>query len=1081
MALRKNSWRLVVALPLLALAVPAHAALRAEGLRCEYLTNPIGLDETAPRLSWQLRSGDRGVKQSAYQILCARSTGDLSAGHADLWDSGKISSAQSAQVAYHGKPVPPGTRCYWKVRVWDANGKESGFSRAAFWEMGLPGSRWTARWIGLPQPPAEIPVVSLEGAHWVWYPEGNPVRSAPAGARYFRREVEVDGSRKLVRARMVVAVDNSAIVYVNGKEAGQAAGWQDAPSLDLTSHLKPGTNLIAIAATNESEGPAGLMARLQLDYDRGASAVMDVDRTWLTSQTGPQGWNQSGFDAAAWKPSQVIAAAGAQPWGKPGLANSSTPPPSPYLRREFTVEKPVKEARAYVTALGAYQLYLNGKQASKDILAPGWTDYHKRVQYQTYDVTPLLKKGTNAVGAILGDGWYAGSLGWGLSRNNFGPGPSRLRVELHVRYADGSEDVVRSDENWRGATGPIQESDIYGGEVYDARKDLSGWSEPGVGNGSPWRSVTAYTDQNPELNAQQDYPIRVTQELPTKTVAQPKPGVYVFDLGQNMVGMARLKVHGPAGTQVVMRFAEVLNPDGTVYRENLRRARATDTYILNGNGEEVFEPHFTYHGFRYVEVTGFPGVPTKAAITGLVFHSSMPFTSRLETSNPLVNRLYRNITWGQRANLMSVPTDCPQRDERLGWMGDANIFARSSCWNMDMAAFYTKWMRDIVDAQSPEGAFSDVSPRVIDMADGAPAWSDAGIVIPWTVYECYGDTRIIERNYAAMKKYVDMLHRANPDLLWLKRRNNDFGDWVAAGEGTNKDLIASAYFAYDLRLLSRMADAIGRTADAQQYGRLADESKRAFNARFLQPDGKYLGDSQTTYAMILGMDLAPEDRRAAIGRRLAETVRRRGSVLSTGFIGTKFLLPALTATGHNDLAYTLLENTKYPSWGYMIGKGATTIWELWNSDTQGPGMNSRNHFAFGSVAEWMQRDLGGIEVDSSAPGYRYIHIRPQPGGDLTSARTEYESLYGTIVSDWKLEDGAVVVRVTIPANTEATVDLPKRGSGPAVVTENGERAWASGQRVNQKQTPGIQSGSETADAVTLRVGSGSYVFRISAL
>jgi hypothetical protein len=326
-----------------------------------------------------------------------------------------------------------------------------------------------------------------------------------------------------------------------------------------------------------------------------------------------------------------------------------------------------------------------------------------------------------------------------------------------------------------------------------------------------------------------------------------------------------------------------------------------------------------------------------------------------------------------------------------------------------------------------------------------------------------------------------MLHTANPDLLWLKRRNNDFGDWVAAGEGTNKDLIASAYLAYDLRLLSRMADAIGRTEDAQRYAELADQSKRAFNARFLQPDGRYLGDSQTTYAMILGMDLAPAERRLEIGRRLAETVRRRGSVLSTGFIGTKFLLPALTATGNTDLAYTLLENTKYPSWGYMIEKGATTIWELWNSDTQGPGMNSRNHFAFGSVAEWMQRDLGGIDTAASAPGYRFIRIRPQPGGDLTSARTEYESVYGTIVSDWKLDGGMLTLHVTIPANTEASIELPKRGAGRAVVTEGGETVWTGGQRLNAKRVSGISAGSETAESVTLRVGSGTYTFRLSAL
>lgn len=1082
-----------MALPLILVAVPAHAALKADELRCEYLANPIGLDETAPRLSWQLHSGERGARQAAYQVLCARTPEDLAADHADLWDSGRVASDQCNQVVYRGKPLGPGARCYWKVRVWDPRGRASGFSHAAYWEMGLPAARWTARWIGLPGSTPGAVALGVEGARWVWFPEGEPARSAPAGNRYFRREIQVDRSRKLVAARALLAVDNSATLYVNGQEAGQASGWTDAPSFDVRGLLQPGANVLAIEANNATEGPAGLLGRLRLDYDRGPSQTVDVDESWLAADTRPNGWNLPGDAAASagtpWKRARVLGAVGIAPWGMPHLVSSAAASPCSYLRREFTVEKPVKEARAYVTALGTYQLYLNGRRAGKDVLAPGWTDYRRRVQYQTYDVTSLLKNGPNAVGAILGDGWYAGSLGWALARNNFGPGPARLRMELHVRYADGSADMIRSDERWRAAEGPIRESDIYGGETYDARMELSGWNEPGAGTpggtSGGWKGVTVFTDQNPELNAEQDNPIRVETELPTKSITQPKPGVYVFDLGQNMVGVARLKVSGPAGTEVRMRFAEVLNPDGTVYRENLRRARATDTYILKGDGPkgdgvEVFEPHFTYHGFRYVEVTGFPGVPRKEALTGLVFHSSMPWTSRLETSSPLVNRLYHNISWGQRANLMSVPTDCPQRDERLGWMGDAQIFARTACWNMNMAPFFTKWMRDIVDSQSPEGAFSDVSPRVVDMADGAPAWAEAGIVIPWTVYECYGDTRIIERNYESMKRYLDMLHRANPNLLWLKRRNNDFGDWVAAGEATNKDLIACAYFAYDLRLFSRMAEAIGRTADAHAYGRLADEARDALNHRFLREDGTYLGDSQTTYAMLLEMGLVPEARRAEMGRRLETTIRRRGTVLSTGFIGTKFLLPALTETGHNDVAYTLLENTKYPSWGYMIQKGATSIWELWNSDSQGPAMNSRNHFAFGTVAEWMQRFLGGIDTAPSQPGYRFIRIRPQPGGGLTAARAEYDSIYGPIVSDWRIEDGALTLRVNVPANTEAMVELPKRGLSRAVVTEDGRTVWAGGQPANSGRIRGIAGGTETAESVALRVGSGSYTFRISA-
>lgn len=626
------------------------------------------------------------------------------------------------------------------------------------------------------------------------------------------------------------------------------------------------------------------------------------------------------------------------------------------------------------------------------------------------------------------------------------------------------------------------ESDLYAGETYDARREIAGWCSPAEArqaDESGWKPVTVYTDQDPQLNAQMDQPIRVVEEVATKQVTEPKPRLYVFDMGQNMVGWARLRVSGPAGTQVVLRFGEVLNPDGTVYRDNLRRARATDTYILKGGGTEVWEPHFTYHGFRYVEVSGLPvaegRMPAAGALTGVAFCSSMPETSRFSCSSELVNRLFRNILWGQRGNLMSVPTDCPQRDERLGWMGDAEIFARTACFNMDMAAFFTKWTRDIMDAQSAEGFFSDVSPRVVDMADGAPAWADAGIVVPWTVYQCYGDTRLADRAFPSMQKYVDLLVRANPELLWLRRRNNDFGDWVAAGGQTPKELIASAFLAYDLELLADMAKATGRTAEAGKYGRLSEQAREAFNRKYLAADGKIAGDSQTAYAIAIGMHLVPPDLRKAVGQQLLGAVRARQDHLSTGFIGTAFLLPALTATGHPDTAYRLLLNNDYPSWGYTISKGATTIWELWNSDTAGPGMNSRNHFAFGAVGEWIQRDLAGIDTDPTAPGYSRIRIRPQPGPCIDRAATEYDSIRGRIVSRWNKTPGSLTLEVTLPTNTTAEVAVPATDLD-ARILEGGRLLW-QGERFIPG-TAGISAGRRGAGAVVFDVGGGTYRFEV---
>jgi alpha-L-rhamnosidase len=1056
-------------------AAPSIAApLTVTHLRCEYASEPLGIDEMMPRLSWQVESKERAQKQKAYELRVASSKEALERGNADLWDSGKVSSDECTQIVYRGKPLTSGRRCYWQVRTWNQKGEVSPFSAVASWEMGLlRKDDWSAKWIGLPGESIQKSF-SMEGSRWVWFPEGNPAQSAPHGTRYFRRKLSLPANRQPVRAIFWVAADNQFVLYANGKELGQGSGWQSATPVDVLSQLHPGDNSFALSVTNvdATAGPAGLLGRLQVQYGSGDSLTFDIDGSWKAYNQEVAGWQGEHFDDRSWSGAKVLGVSGMAPWG-PTKAGGGEPGPAPYLRKQFKLSRSVRRARAYVSALGVFQLYLNGRRVGHEVLAPGWTDYRKRVQYLTYDVTDVVKRGKNAVGAIVGDGWYAGSLGFDLSRNHFGPDPARLRMQINVEYTDGSTSTVISDDSWKGAVGPILEADLYAGETYDARREFPGWSEADFKDRN-WKAVAEYKDQDPQMVAHVGPPIRVTEELRPKSVTQPKPGVFVFDLGQNMVGRARLKVDGPSGTRVTLRFAEVLNPDGTVYRDNLRRARATDTFILRGSGADTFEPHFTYHGFRYVEVTGYPGKPGTDAILGRVFHSDMTPTSRFQTSSKLVNRLYRNITWGQRANLMSVPTDCPQRDERLGWMGDAQLFARTSCWNMDMAGFYTKWMRDIVDAQSPAGGFSDVSPRVVDLADGAPAWAEAGLVIPWTVYQCYGDLRILERNYDAMRRYVALLVQENPNLLWLKRRNNDFGDWVPAGEKTDKDLIASAYLAYDLQLLSQIAHALDQREDAAKYSALAQKSRAAFNARFLDSEGRYQGDTQTAYAMAIGMGLVPPERKAQVARRLAETVQRHGGKLATGFIGTAFLLPALSDTGSNELAYLLLQNTRYPSWGYMIDHGATTIWELWNSDQEGPAMNSRNHFAFGTVGEWMQRYLGGIDADPSAPGYKNVVIRPRPGAGITEARTEYDSQYGTISTEWQRTGNSFRLRITIPANTTATVYVPMFQKPRSVLTEGGEMIWRSGRFHPGRE--GVMSAAIQDDAVAVAVGSGTYEF-----
>ncbi|MQY57172.1 Bacterial alpha-L-rhamnosidase [bacterium] len=748
-------------------------------------------------------------------------------------------------------------------------------------------------------------------------------------------------------------------------------------------------------------------------------------------------------------------------------------PPPPWFRKTFTLGKPVKKALVYVTARGIFRLHLNGRQIGKDVFAPEWTDYNTRIQYCTYDVTENLNQGKNSVGAVVGDGWYSGYLGWRKFRGNYGLQNS-LFLQLEVEYEDGTSEVVATDKTWRCTDGPIISSDLLMGEHYNARKEMPDWDTPEFDD-RDWKSVTVVAKPQTKLVAQPSETVQVKQHIEPVEMTEPKKGVYVFDLGQNIAGWVKLKVRGKAGTKVTLRHAERLNPDGTIYTTNLRDAKAMDSYILKGTGEEIFEPRFTFHGFQYVEVTGFPGIPDKVAVTGCAIYSAAPPAGSFECSNPMVNQLYENLTWSQRGNYISVPTDCPQRDERLGWMGDAQIFIRTGTFNMDVAAFFTKWMRDVADAQSDEGAFPDFAPRLSDKVlmrfESAPAWGDAGIIVPWTVYRVYGDTRIITEHWESMDKWMDFLQEANPDLLRRKKTGNNYGDWLSIKADTPKDLLATAYWAYDAQLMSEMAEAIGNSSEAFYYRKLFQNIREAFQREYVLPDGRIKGETQTGYLLALAMDLVPEDLQMKSAEHLVENIKQRDGHLSTGFVGAGYLLPVLTQMGYPDVAYRLLLNETFPSWGYSIKQGATTIWERWDGWTeekgfQDPGMNSFNHYAFGSVGEWLFRFIAGIDLDPEIPGYKRIIIRPHPGGGLEYAKAEYNSIHGKIVSGWKLENDQLTMSITIPANTTAVIYVPAEDASQ--VTESGNPATDS---------EGVRFLRMEKDRVVFEVASGTYVFR----
>ena len=748
------------------------------------------------------------------------------------------------------------------------------------------------------------------------------------------------------------------------------------------------------------------------------------------------------------------------------LPKTKTYRPSPYLRREFTAGKPVRRATVYASALGLFELWLNGERVGKDYFTPGFTDYNKRLYYLAYDVTPLVKQGRNGFGAILSDGWYAGNI-FNRGQKWFGS-KLRLRAELFIEYADGTSELIQTDGSWRGGEGPIREADIQAGEAYDARREAD-FSRPGFDD-KKWHAVDLGAEILPTVfEAYPGIPVHKTQEIKPVAITEPKPGVFIYDLAQNFAGWARLKVSGQAGERVKLRFGEMLNPDGTLYTTNLRSARVTDFYTLKGGGEEVWEPRFTFHGFRYIEVTGYPGKPGMDAITGVVAHSDLPETGIFESPDTSLNRLYQNIVWGQRSNYFDIPTDCPQRDERMGWMGDAQVFVHTATYNMDIGAFFTKWMRDVVDAQLPSGAFSDISPnrsRGLVGTQAAAGWADAGVICPYNIWKAYGDTGIIDASWPAMVRYIDFLESRSPN--GLSPRLGTYGDWLNVSSPTPLDLIATAYFGYSTRLMAEMARATGRTAEADRYDRLFKQISAAFTREFVTADGRTKPDTQASYLLALRFGLLPAELRPAAGANLVKAIEARDGCLSTGFLGVNFLLPTLTDIGRNDWAWKLLLNHRYPSWLYSVDQGATTMWERWNSYTiesgfGNPSMNSFNHYAYGSAGEWMFGTAAGIAEET--PGYKRILIRPTPGGGFEFLRASYDSIRGPIKTEWRVKDDAFSLDVTIPANTTATVFIP--AADPAKVTEGGQPvAKAAGVKFLRAE-PG---------AAVYEVGSGTYSF-----
>ena len=742
--------------------------------------------------------------------------------------------------------------------------------------------------------------------------------------------------------------------------------------------------------------------RVRIVDDRGDAGPWSAPASWEMGLLAPGDW------VARWIG-----------WIDPATASWSSR--SPILRRSFHLDGVVARARAYVTALGFVELTLNGGRVGTDRMAPGWTDYRRRIQYDATDVAGLLRTGENVVAARLGRGWYAGQVGQ-FGAEQYGDYPALL-VQLELDFVDRGRLTVASDASWRAHPGPLVADDLLLGESFDARDEPRGWGEPGF-RGDAWQPVIVAAGPGGRLVARRDPGVGVVAELEPQAIATAGPDRQIVDFGQNLAGHLRIRATLSAGTTITIRHAEALDADGKLYTANLRTARQVDAYTFRGDGEEVAEPRFTSHGFRYAEVSGLSTTLDPGQVTARAVSTMGPLTGSFSCSDELVNAIHCNVVWGLRGGLVGIPTDCPQRDERLGWTADAAAMAPSALFLGSTARLFEKWLIDLADAQLPSGAYPDVAPRIGVTGSGNAGWADAGVLVPWLVYERTGNLRVVERQYDSMLRFLQFLEA---DQIGGVRHGGRYGDWLALEPPASLELIGTAYLARTAELVARMARLLARPGDAGSAGRLAARAQTAFRRRFTTGAGTLREETQTGYALALGFELLPRADRPTAAGRLAALIEDADAHLLTGFLGTGLVLDALSDHGHHELATRVVRQDTYPGWGFEVRQGATTIWERWDSWTPqrgfaDPTMNSLNHAALGSVADWLHRSVAGLAPGT--PGYATMLVRPRPGVGFRAARATHDSAHGHHAVEWTIEGGRLELVVEAPPNTEARIVLP---------------------------------------------------------
>jgi alpha-L-rhamnosidase len=1056
----------------------AEAGLKVAEVLVEQKVTPLGIDAPSPRISWIATSTLRGARQTAYQILVASDEANCRKGQGNLWDSGKVASVQNVLLPYGGSTLSPRTRYFVQVRLWDEQDKM--FAATTWFETGLLNSdpsAWKAQWIGL-RPANDNERRPFVGARWI---APAPLATTAATKRVgYTKRFDLPPSDKVVSADLYFVGpsrgrpwDEEADHRVTINETALrrfSSDLRDPRRLTVTSFLRPGGNQLWIDSPYFKD--KAILVTLRLELADGRVRFIQSDRSWasrtIDKPSFPEEWRKDAPEMAPFVPSKELGMFGERIDAKdPSFAAIDQLVPVAQLRKSFSVAKAVTKARLYATAAGVYEMTVNGFAVGADLLSPGWTDYSKRVLYQTYDVTKLIHYGPNAVAALLADGWYAGRTGLGQHLWGF---EKALRAELHISYADGTEDVIASDGSWRGSTGPIRSSDLLDGEQFDARLDNPLWNTAGFDDRT-WRAVFVPSINIPHIDAATAPAVKETQVVRARNVTTPEPGVQIFDLGQNMVGSIRMRFTAPRGSKITVRYAEILDKSGKLFTDSLRSARVLDEYVSAGRIQEVLQPKFTFHGFRYVEVRGLTKPLPISSIVGLVWHSDLPRTGSFQTSNAKLNQLQSNIVWGQRGNFLSIPTDCPARDERLGWTGDIQLFAPTATFNMDSDAFIANYLVALQDGQRADGAVPFVAPTTTELGYGSFGWGDAIVLLPTLLYDVYGDLEPAKRQYNAMKKWVDF--RTSEAKGFLNEKWG-FGDWVAPPPGTPNKVIGPMFHARVAKLVANTAELLGKPDDARTYNTLFDNIVQAINKAHVSDDGHITSDTQTSYVIALRYDILPVEKRALAVKHLLAAIARSNGHLNTGFLGTGHLLPALSMVGHDEAAYKLLLTETYPSWLYTVNNGATTMWERWNgySPEEGPrdvgGMNSYNHYAFGAVGEWMYETLAGIKRAPKSPGFASFVIRPRPGGDLKFVRARYHSVRGDIGSAWSKTGKTFTMDVEVPVHASAKVHVPCTSV----------ESVFEGVRPATK-APGVKFVEMRDGAAVFEVASGTYQFVVT--